>query len=100
MVDRLGSPLYLFTRDIVQELNNELGFYTNLKGVSEAVRAKIKISTLSFYKDNVWDFSAEYPSLRSRAVVLKFSQIHFEDGSDITMPGYECYLSSVKDGLK
>jgi len=28
MVDRLGSPLYLFTRDIVQELNNELGFYT------------------------------------------------------------------------
>ncbi|CAE6890398.1 MULTISPECIES: tyrosine-type recombinase/integrase [Pseudomonadaceae] len=97
MVDRLGSPLYLFTRDIVQELNNELGFYTNLKGVSEAVRAKIKISTLSFYKDNVWDFSAEYPSLRSRAVVLKFSQIHFEDGSDITMPGYECYLSSVKE---
>lgn len=97
MVDRLGSPLYLFTRDIVQELNNELGFYTNLKGVSEAVRAKIKISALSFYKDNVWDFSAEYPSLRSRAVVLKFSQIHFEDGSDITMPGYECYLSSVKE---
>lgn len=48
MVDRLGSPLYLFTRDIVQELNNELGFYTNLKGVSEAVRAKIKISALSF----------------------------------------------------
>jgi len=82
MVDRLGSPLYLFARDIVQGVNHELDFYTNLKGVSESVRAKIKISALSFYRDNVWDFSAEYPSLRSGAVALKFSQIHFEDGSE------------------
>lgn len=97
MGDRFGSPLFLFARDIVQELNHELGFYPNLQGVSESARAKIKISALSFYRDSVWDFSTEYPSLRPRAVVLNFSQIHFEDGSDITMPGYECYLSSVKE---
>jgi integrase len=97
MGDRFGSPLYLLARDIVQELNHELDFYPNLKGVSESARAKIKISALSFYRDNVWDFSTEYPSLRSRDVVLKFSQIHFGDGSDITMPGYENYLNSVKE---
>ena len=88
MGDRFGSPLFLFARDIVQELNHELNFYPNLQGVSESARAKIKISALSFYRDNVWDFSTEYPSLRSRAVTLDFSQVHFGDGNDITMLGH------------
>lgn len=97
MVDRLGSSLHLFARDIVQELNREVDFYPSLKDVLGPVRAKIKISALSFYRDNVWDFSTEYPSLRSRAVTLDFSQVHFGDGNDITMPGYESYLSLVKE---
>lgn len=51
---------------------------------------------MSRYGDNCWDFSVEYPNLRPRLVKIRFEQIYFDGGDNITMPGYG-YLYSVKE---
>lgn len=89
--------LYFSVKSVVQDLNRDCVFYPNLKGVPEVVRSAINVSSLSCYGDNCWDFSVEYPSLRSRSVKMIFNQICFDDGENITMPGYEQYLCSVKE---
>jgi integrase len=83
--------------DYVKSLNSGKEFYGSLKGVPEITRAGIRVSALSLYSDDCWDFSAEFPLLRRSSLIIEFGTISFDDGSDITQKGCECYLSSVKE---
>ncbi|WP_161936229.1 tyrosine-type recombinase/integrase [Pseudomonas aeruginosa] len=93
------SEIYLRSsfKNTVQDLNRDRTFYFCLKGVSEDERSAIRVSSLSRYGDNCWDFSVEYPNLRPSLVKIRFEQIYFDGGDNITMPGYGQYLYSVKE---
>lgn len=69
----------------------------SLIGVEDVVRAKLKISDNSFYSHGIWDRSNEYPELDPVSVILRFSRLVFDDGTDITAPSKSNYLRSVKE---
>lgn len=71
--------------------------FANLIGVEDLVRAKLKISQNSLYSHGIWDRSNEYPDLDPVSVMLRFSRLVFDDGTDITAPGKAHYLRSVKE---
>jgi hypothetical protein len=71
--------------------------YHDLKHISEIARQSIKVSRRSYYRDNIWDLSEEYPELRPADVKLSFKKITFGDGSNITDPEFAHYLSLTKE---
>jgi hypothetical protein len=71
--------------------------YHDLKHISEIDRQSIKVSRRSYYRDNIWDMSEEYPELRPVKVKIAFKNIAFGDGSNITDPQFSNYLSLIKE---
>ncbi|WP_194289259.1 tyrosine-type recombinase/integrase [Pseudomonas helleri] len=71
--------------------------FTSLIGVEDVVRDNLKISHNSLYSHNVWDKSKEYPDLDPSSVILRFSRLVFDDGTDITAPSKSHYLRPVKE---
>lgn len=85
------------TKATIKSINSTALSYSSLKGISETIRSRIRVSSNSFYEDNIWDLSEEHPNLAPVSVKMKFSLINFSDGSDITMPGCEEFLKAVKE---
>ena len=83
--------------ELIVDLSPDAIPYQDLKHISGIDRLSIKVSRRSFYRDNIWDMSEEYPELRPVAVKLAFKKISFGDGSNITDPEFANYLSLIKE---
>lgn len=71
--------------------------YLDIKCLGEEGKDKLRVSGSSCYRENVWDFTKEYPEYRSSDVTLNFRKIKFSDGSDITDPTKSLYLDQAKE---
>ena len=71
--------------------------YLDIKYLDEERKDKLKVSGSSFYRENVWDFTQEYPEYRPSDVTLNFRTIKFSDGSDITDLNKSLYLDQAKE---
>ncbi|MAI31028.1 tyrosine-type recombinase/integrase [Marinobacter sp. NFXS11] len=71
--------------------------YLDIKCLGEEGKDKLRVSGSSCYRENVWDFTQEYPEYRSSDVTLNFRKIKFSDGSDITDLKKSLYLDQAKE---
>lgn len=85
------------SRALLEETTANNVFSNSLKLVSDEARLRISISKKSLYGDDIWDFTSEFPDLTPFSVIINFASIDFSDGTNITGPGNEHYLSSLKE---
>lgn len=71
--------------------------HISLIGVSDDERSRIAVSKISRYADSVWDLGSEFPNLPPHTVRMRFELVSLNNGDNITMPGYESYLRSIKE---
>ncbi|MEE4138732.1 tyrosine-type recombinase/integrase [Pseudomonas viridiflava] len=80
-------------------LQSEQFIHISLKGISDDIRATIKLSARSTFFSDVWDLSNEYPDLHPANVKLRISRIFFDDGTLITSVCKRHYLKSMLEYL-
>lgn len=71
--------------------------FVDIRQISKQAKYRLKISEESVYSDNEWKFNFEYLDLEPNLKIIKFRQIKFSDGDDITTPSNNVLLEQVKD---
>lgn len=73
------------------------GINVSLTGVPDSARQSISVSRKSTYGQDVWDMSLDYPNLHHANVILRFSKLSFEDGTNLSSPCKHGFLRSMRE---
>jgi integrase len=71
--------------------------FVDIRDISKEAKCRLRISEDSFYHHNEWKFNVEYPDLEPSERIIRFGQIVFNDGTDITNTQNRVLLEQIKD---
>lgn len=83
--------------ETISLVNSDFVFYGSISNFSKNKRKKLKISSKSTYKDNIWNLCKEHPDLPPPDVTLNFSTMQIGLNETLTTPGNAKYLEIAKE---
>lgn len=92
-VDLIEPTVYQLT-----SLHSKLGLvkFVDIKELERKEKRDLKVSAVSVYEDDEWDFQKEFPDLNEIEITLSF-KVQLSDGTYLTDKGNGIYLEQIKD---